>query len=175
MILYENTKATVYLPNDSTSFFDIVIGVLLGDTLMPNIFIICLDYVLWMSIDLIKKCCFTLKKKAKSRQYPAETMTNAAYANGLAQIHQPKPNPYCIAWSKQAGGIYVNTNKIEFMCFKQGVISTLSGKPLKSVDQFTYLSSNISFTERDINICLMNRLLIIRKSDLSHDVKWHFL
>ena len=34
------------------------------------------------------------------------------------------------------------------MCFKQ-VISTLSGKPLKLADQFTYLGSNISSIERD--------------------------
>ena len=49
--------------------------------------------------------------------------------------------------------LYVNTNKAKYMYIKQkGAISTLSGKPLKLVDQFTYLSSNIPSTERDINI-----------------------
>ena len=38
------------------------------------------------------------------------------------------------------------------MCFKQeGAISTLRGKPVKLVDQFTSLSSNISSTESDLN------------------------
>ena len=48
-----------------------------------------------------------------------------------------------------AGGIalYVNTNKTEYTCFKQeGAISTLNGKPLKLVDKFTYIGSNISST-----------------------------
>ena len=59
------------------------------------------------------------------------------------------------------------------MCFKQdGDISTLDGKFLKLVDQFTYLVSNISSTESDVNICIgkewtaIDRLLIIWNSDL---------
>ena len=51
-------------------------------------------------------------------------------------------------------GLRVNANKTDYMCFEWGPISTLSGRPLKSVDRFTYLSSNISSTESDINICL---------------------
>ena len=38
---------------------------------------------------------------------------------------------------------------------EKGVIYIQSGKPLKLVDQFTYLSSNISSTESDVIICLM--------------------
>ena len=36
-----------------TDYFDIVAGVLKGDTLAPYLFIICLDYVLRKSIDKI--------------------------------------------------------------------------------------------------------------------------
>ena len=47
-------------------------------------------------------------------------------------------------------GFSVNANKIEFTCFKQeGTIYTLSGKPLKIVDQFTYPGSNIPSTESE--------------------------
>ena len=51
--------------------------------------------------------------------------------------------------------------------------STWSGRPLK-LDKFTYLSSNISSTESDVNIYLpkawtaIHSLLIIYKSDLSN-------
>ena len=38
-----------------TEYFDVVAGVLQGDTLAPFLFIICLDYVLRTSIDKIKK------------------------------------------------------------------------------------------------------------------------
>ena len=52
-----------------------------------------------------------------------------------------------------AGGIWfqVNANKTKFPIFKQeGAISTLSGRPLKLEDKFSYLGSNISST--DVNI-----------------------
>ena len=47
-------------------------------------------------------------------------------------------------------------------------------------NKFTYLGSNISSTESDVNICLakewpaINRLLIIWISDLSDKIKWDF-
>ena len=37
-----------------TDYFDVVAGVLQGDTLAPNLFIICLDYMLRTSIDKMK-------------------------------------------------------------------------------------------------------------------------
>ena len=78
-------------------------------------------------------------------------------------------------------GLYVNANKIEYMCFKwKGAMFTLSGKPLKLEDQFIYLSSNISSTESNVNIHLpkvwnaIDRLLVIWKSDLSNKIKQNF-
>ena len=55
MMLYKNTKVKVHSPDGDTDFFDIVAGVLPSDALAPYLFIICLEYVLWMSIDLIKE------------------------------------------------------------------------------------------------------------------------
>ena len=54
-MLYKNTKVNVHSPDRETGFFDIVVGVLKGDTLAPYLFIICLDYVLRTSVDLMKK------------------------------------------------------------------------------------------------------------------------
>ena len=50
-ILYRNTKVKVRSPDGDTEYFDIVAGVLQGDTLVPCLFIICLVYVLRTSID----------------------------------------------------------------------------------------------------------------------------
>ena len=84
---------------------------------------------------------------------------------------------------KTTGGIslYVNANKIEYMCFKQeGLISNLSGLPLQLVHPFRYLSSNISSTERDVNIFLVKAgntidwLSGIRKFHLSDKIKMNF-
>ena len=55
MMLHKNTKPMVLSPNGDTDFFEIVAGVLQGDTLAPYLFVICLDDKLRTSIDLIKE------------------------------------------------------------------------------------------------------------------------
>ena len=71
LILYKNRKAMICSLDGDIDFFDIAAGVFQGDTLVPYLFIIFLDYILKMSIDLIKENGFTLKK-ARSRQHTAE-------------------------------------------------------------------------------------------------------
>ena len=44
--LYENTRARVITPEGETEFFQIIAGVLQGDTLAPYLFAIVLDYVM---------------------------------------------------------------------------------------------------------------------------------
>ena len=60
-MLYKNMKAIVHSLDGNTDFFDLVAGVLQGDTLAPCAFIICLEYVLQILIDVIKENCITLK------------------------------------------------------------------------------------------------------------------
>ena len=67
MMHNRNIKVKVRSPDGGTDTFDIVAGVLQGDTLVSYLFIICLDYVLRTSIDIIKENGFTLKKKKKKK------------------------------------------------------------------------------------------------------------
>ena len=83
MILYRNTKVKVRSPDGDIDYFDVVAGVLQGDTFALYLFIICLDYVLRTSIDKIKENGFELTKK-KSRRYPAKRITDADYADDIA-------------------------------------------------------------------------------------------
>ena len=85
MILYRNTKVKVRSPDGHTEYFDIVAGVLQGDTLAPYLFIICLDHVLRISIDKIRENGFELKKK-RSRRYPAKAISDANYADDIALL-----------------------------------------------------------------------------------------
>ena len=79
MILYRNNQVKVRSLDGDTDDFNIVAGVLQGDTLAPYLFIICLDNVLRTAIDKIKENGFELTKK-RSRRYPAKTITDADYA-----------------------------------------------------------------------------------------------
>ena len=60
---------------------------------------------------------------------------------------------------------------------RNGAIFALCGKPLKLVDLFVHLGSNIYSIENDINTCLeevwiaVDWILIIWKSDLSDEKK----
>ena len=74
MMSYKNTKGKVFSPDGKTDYFDIVASEPPGDTLAPYLFIICLDDVLWTSIDFMKENGFTLAK-TKSKRYPARTIT----------------------------------------------------------------------------------------------------
>ena len=100
MMLYKNTKVKVRSPDGDTDYFGIVAGVLQGDTLTPYWFIICLDYVLRTSIDLIKENGFTLEKKeAEDTPHKLLWMWTAPMTLCFRQIHPPKSNPCYIVWN----------------------------------------------------------------------------
>ena len=80
MMLYRNTKVKVCTLDGDTDYFNIVAGVLQGDTLAPYLFIICLDYVLRTSVDKFKENSFKLTKE-RSRRFPAKKITNAVYTD----------------------------------------------------------------------------------------------
>ena len=181
MILYRNTKVKVRSPDGDTDYFDIVVGVLQGDTLASYLFIICRDYVLRTSIDKIKENGFELTKK-RSRRYPAKTITDADYADDIAILTNAPAQAETLLERASAGiGLHVNAHKTEYMCFNQtGDIFTLNGSSLKLVDKFTYLGSSVSSTKTDIDSWLtkawtaINRLSVIWKSDLTDKMKHSF-
>ena len=170
-------------PDGDTDYFDIVAGVLQGDTLVLYLFI-CLDYVLRTSIDNIKENGFELTKK-RSRRYPAKTITDADYADDIALLantpNQAETLLHSLKRAAAGTGLYVYAQKTEFMCFNQkGDISTLDGTSLKLVDKFTYLGSSVSSTEKDIDTRLtkawtaIDRLSIIWKSNMTDKMKHSF-
>ena len=70
MMLYKNTQVKVCSTEGYTDYFDIVVGVLQEYTLTLYLFIICLKYALWKSIDEMKDNGFKLVKE-RNRRYLA--------------------------------------------------------------------------------------------------------
>ena len=101
-------------PDGDTEYFDIVAGVLQGDTLAPYLFIICLHYVLRTSINKIRENGFKLTKK-RSRRYPAKTITDADYTDDIAILantpHQAETLLHSL--ERAAAGLHVNAHKTE--------------------------------------------------------------
>ena len=186
MILYQNTHSKVRSPDGDTDFFDIIAGVLQGDTLAPYIFIICLDYVLRKSLDTNTELGFTLSKP-KSRRYPAVNITDADYADDLAVLTDYLKDATSLLHKIETVasqiGLYINVSKTEFITHNQdesGGITCLNGGEIKHVDDFKYLGSYIASTERDVNTKLgkawgaLNELNKIWKSNLPENLKINF-
>ena len=112
-------------------------------------------------------------EKTIIRRYLAETMPNTDYADDLALLPNTHAHVECLQHSleQEAEGIslYVNANKRSYHHSKWQT-SEIS-------NNFTYLGSNISSTESDVNIRFGNALtasdwmLSIWKSDLSDKIK----
>ena len=116
---------------------------------------------------------FYTKKKALKWWYPAETMTDADYADNLVLLLNTSTESEFLQHGllQPVGGIGLYMNAI-----KQSIcVLTKKGLSLrgKSVDQFIYISS----TESDVTLCLMkvqsaiDRLSIIWKCDVFNNIK----
>ena len=114
-----------------------------------------------------------------------EPMTDGDYKDNrvLLKNSPAKAESLLHSLEQAAGsiGLCMNANKNEFMSFcREGAIFTLSNRPLKSIDQFTYLGSNISSNESDVITWLakawtaIDWLSIIWKSDCSNKIKQGF-
>ena len=125
-------KVKICSPDGNADYFNIVAGVLQGDTLAPYLFIICLDYVLKMSIDLMKENSFKLARE-RSRRYPTQTITDADYADDIVLLAnspaQTKSLLHSLEWAAGGISLHVNADKRQYMWFNQrGNISILNGR-----------------------------------------------
>ena len=133
---------------ETQTFYEVVAGVLQEDILVTYLLIICLDYVLWTSLDLRKENSFTVKRQ-RTRWYPAETITDADYADDIALLANTPTQAdtrYLVCSRQQEALIstWMQTKRITCV-LKRGVISTRNGEHLKFIDKFTYLDSNFIF------------------------------
>ena len=81
MILYKNIKAIVRSPDGDTDFFDIVAGILQGDTLAPYLTRLRTTNVNWSN-----KENYFPQNNVRSRWYPAETITATDCADDPALL-----------------------------------------------------------------------------------------
>ena len=122
--------------NENTVYLDIVV-----DTLAPYQLIICLDYLLRASIDLMKENGFKLAKE-RSGRYPTKYDTETDCAEDIAlQADKPTQTKTLLHSPERAAagiGLHFNVDKTNYRCLNQsGHTSALKEGPLKLVDKFT--------------------------------------
>ena len=154
-VLYTDTSATVLSPDGETSPFDICAGILQGDTLAPFLFIIVVDYVLRMSVDKINDNGLMLHPRKSSRN-PAVHITDADFADDIALIAGTLANAQNLLHSLESAansvGLFLNETKTEYINRTSDILShikTLAGTVLKEKDDYVYLGSHISSSEKD--------------------------
>ena len=106
MMVYKNTKVKVRSLDGDTNYFDIVSGVLPGDTLALWLNIICLNYLLRTSIDLKKENSFKLAREGNRRR-PAQTVTDVGYVDDVEVLANTVTQAESLLHSleRAAGGI----------------------------------------------------------------------
>ena len=102
IILYKNIKVKVRSPDGNTDNFEIIASVLQGYKLVPYLIIICLDYVIWMFIDLMKEMALHRQRQvANNTLHKLLQMQTMWRTKCFGQIHPPRLNPCCIVLNGQ--------------------------------------------------------------------------
>ena len=181
-LLYQNTRAKVVSPDGDTEEFEIVAGVLQGDTLAPYLFTIVLDYVMREAMIKTDNPGFTLSKR-RSRRHPPVRLSDLDFADDIALTLDTLQEAQSLLTSVETAaanvGLHLNATKTEMIVYNQQIemINSLNGEQIKSVDDFKYLGSWIDNTYKDIKVrkaqawVACNRLNKIWKSNLSRNLK----
>ena len=184
-LLYTNNTSTVLSPDGETPPIDIKAGILQGDTLAPFLFIVVVDYVLHMSLDLSKEKGLEIKPRT-SQRHPAEYITDTDFADDISIISSTLENAQDLLSSLERAansvGLYLNESKTEFMNNSripntEFQMQTLNGYSLKCVDDYNYLGAFISSSDKDFKSrkgmawSACNNLHNIWTSNLSDHIK----
>ena len=157
--LYEGTRARVLSPDGETDYFEILAGVLQGDTLAPYLFVIVIDFIMRKTIgDDSERLGFHLTKR-KSRRVGPVVITDLDFADDIALItHEIDQAQELLTRLEQEAakiGLHLNSKKTEGMLYNQDIIKDIiadDGRKIKVVEDFKYLGAHAESSERDIKI-----------------------
>ena len=157
---YSETWAKVRTADGETETFQILAGVLQGDTLAPFLFIVALDSALRRAIEgREEELGFTLQKRA-SRRVAAKMVTDLDFADDIALLSDTVEQActLLLVVEKECKniGLGLNAKKTKVMPINikanEVNVKTMDGTQLDVVDDFKYLGSWVASTEHDIKV-----------------------
>ena len=158
-VLNTGTKTKVLSPDGEIDIFEILAGILQGDTLAPYIFAIMIDYAMRKATgnDALE-LEFKLDRK-RSRRHNPDVITDLDFADDIAlvteELEQAQDFLYCVQENAAMIGLHPNSDKTEFMSFNQvqdTVLKTVNNENIKKVDNFKYLGACIDDTANDVKM-----------------------
>ena len=110
-------------PDGNTAFFDILAGVLQGDTLAPYLFAIVFDYAMRKAINgREEELGFQLERRRSRRQHPV-IITDTDFADDIAliseEIEQAQEMLDRLETETQKIGLFLNEKKTKAMLENQ--------------------------------------------------------
>ena len=156
--LYENTTARVITPDGETEVFNIVAGVLQGDTLAPYLFTIVLDHIMRQTVgDIESELGFEIERR-RSRRHPSTAISDLDFADDIAllseEIDQAQQLLERLEQQSAKVGLHLNDKKTKVMAYNQVApvdIFTKKGEKLEVVKNFKYLGSWMESSEKDFH------------------------
>ena len=183
-LLYTGTKAKVVTPDGQTDIFDILAGVLQGNTLAPYLFVIVIDYCMNEAIGDDEAALGLTLVPAKSRRVKPVSIVDAEFADDIAllsnDIRQADELLKRVERSAKKVGLHMNESKTKVLGVNidtSGKITTDAGNTLETVEDFVYLGAWVESTEHDIKVgkakawAAYHKLKTIWKSKLSDCLK----
>ena len=142
--MYKDTFAKVLTPDGETAWFELLAGVLQGDTLAPILFIIVLDYALRRAINgRVVELGFTIKPR-RSMRYPAKVQTDLDFADDISllsnEITQAQKLIDLVQHECKKTGLHLNASKTKFIALNSPPdIKLMADKELEKVVDLKYL------------------------------------
>ena len=167
MSVYFGAQAAVKVDGVVSSFFDLGIGVLQGDTLAPFLFVIVLDWVLRnalndekLGLDLLSNANVGLRNCSRYASLITH-LTDLCYADDIALVTDSVKNANIMLasislWANKVG-LKINTgkSKTEYILVgnfsNEDVVISVDNKLLAQVQDYKYLGSWIMSSEKDFN------------------------
>ena len=130
-----------------------------GDTLVPYLFIIVLDYCLRSAFEgKEERLGFTIRPRRSRRVGPAN-ITDLDFADDIALLSDTAAQAQELLSNVENAalrvGLHMNAKKTQFMVYNQPTrveIHMVDGSCLEEVKDFKYLGSWVQSTEQDIKI-----------------------
>ena len=181
--MYSNTRAKVITPDGETDWFEILAGVLQGDTLAPFLFAIVIDYAMRQALEGKEEELGLIIERRRSRRCPPVVMTDTDFADDISllsnEIIQAQESLRRVEIEAQKVGLHLNEKKTEAMVFNQEItpITSTNGKTIKVVENFKYLGGWLKSSEKDFEIrkahawTACHKLQKIWKSNIKKKIK----
>ncbi|CAF0980581.1 unnamed protein product [Brachionus calyciflorus] len=151
-VLYKDSRSQVYVDGVCSEDFKISSGVLQGDVLAPSLFIIVLDYVMRKS----ERDFGFITHPRKSQRHQQRLLNDLDYAVDIALLErsleeaQKQLNETCR--NAKEVGLEINVTKTKVMVINANKDKKLkiNNEDIEVVDEFKYLGSNMSSSEKDM-------------------------